>query len=111
CRLVEELAARGRCETVALGPLAPEAVAEYLEARLPGAELPPDAAALLHERTGGNALFVEKVVDGWIEAGLLEPHDGGWTLVAGADDLAALVPDSLRRLVEREVSWLPDDDR
>ena len=94
-----------------LGPLSAEAVGEYVGARLTGAELPLAAAAVLCERTGGNPLFLENVVDGWISSGLVEQRNGDWALFASPDELARIVPDSLRKLVAQDLSRLDDDER
>jgi DNA-binding SARP family transcriptional activator/class 3 adenylate cyclase/predicted ATPase len=109
--VVDELRARHRAAAIELQPLAVDAVHAYVGARLGGTELPLAAARLLRERTGGNPLFLENVVDGWVESGLVEEADDGWRLTATPDQLASTVPDSLRRLVEQELSRLDDEDR
>jgi DNA-binding SARP family transcriptional activator/pimeloyl-ACP methyl ester carboxylesterase/predicted ATPase/type II secretory pathway predicted ATPase ExeA len=110
CTLVEQLRARNRCVGIVLRPLAVEAVRQYVSARITGAELPPEVPRLLRERTGGNPLFLENVVDGWIAAGLVEQRNGTWAVRASGDDLASSVPDSLRKLVEQDLLRLDDED-
>jgi predicted ATPase len=109
--VAQELRLRGLATELGLGALTPSAVVEYLERRLPGGRLPQELASLLHERTGGNPLFLEKVVDSWVESGSVAQTDGSWVLEASIDELSANVPTTLRRLIEHQLERLPATDR
>ena len=57
-----DLEGRGVCRELVLGLLEPADVERYLASAFPGHEFPPDLAAALHARTGGNPLFVAELV-------------------------------------------------
>src|SRR5690606_4926650 len=84
--------------------------AAYLAARFPGLQGPAGLARLLRERTDGNPLFMANVVGAWLDQGLLVEADGRWEVWATLDELAAGVPESLRRLIERQLDRLAPDD-
>lgn len=100
------LNARGRCSELSLAQLSDSAVNEYLASRFPGHSLPAAVAQLLYRRTDGNALFMVGTVDGWLERGLLTVASGRCELSASLEELAAWVPESFVRIVERELDRL-----
>ena len=104
----QELRARGLCDIVTLPPLAVREIDDYLSAQIPGADFTARLAALLHERTSGNALFVGNLVDSWIARGLVAEQDGVWTLTAPMETLERDVPDSLQHLIEKHVAALDE---
>jgi DNA-binding SARP family transcriptional activator/pimeloyl-ACP methyl ester carboxylesterase/predicted ATPase len=107
---VAELVPRGLAAHVVVPALGDEDVGEYLRARVPGADLPPEVERELAARTGGNPLFLEKAVDAWIDDGKVVRDDGRWRLAAGADELARVVPSSVRQLIrQRLLSVAPED--
>ena len=108
---LQELGLRGLATELALETLPADAVREYIASRLSGAELPPQVAGLLYERTGGNPLFMEAVVDAWIDTGRLQRRNGGWALESTMQELAASAPPSLRRLIEHQLDRLDDEDQ
>src|SRR5207253_2631663 len=69
--LAQELCIRGYGVELPLTFLTEQAVGEYLALRFHGAALPAGLARLIHERTDGNPLFMVKLVDSWVAAGLL----------------------------------------
>ena len=109
--VVDELEPRGLCTLIALSPLGDDEVLQYLDARLPGAAVPDEAARILRGRTAGNPLFIEKAVDSWIEQGRVRSVGGGWRLEADAGELAWAVPSSVRQLIRQRLSSVSDDDR
>ncbi len=108
-RLTQELSRRGCCDEVALEPLDPARVAEYLAARLPGS-VPAELAQIVHERTDGNPLFTVSVVDHLIERGWLVERDGRWALAGSARDIALEVPEGIRGMIEGQLEQLSVDD-
>ena len=93
--LASDLSVRGRGVEIRVPPFDEEAVAGYLGSRLEGRRLPPEVPGFLQRRTNGNPLFVEKVVDAWIERE-----------TESTDELIGDIPPSLRELIERQVSEL-----
>jgi DNA-binding SARP family transcriptional activator/predicted ATPase len=102
-RLGQELRGRGLCTEIAVGPLSRNAVEEYVTARV-GADVSPEVAAVLRERTGGNPLFATTLLDSWLEHDLLEedPPD--------LARLASHVPDTVRELIEQMLDQLDPPD-
>jgi tetratricopeptide (TPR) repeat protein len=107
-----ELQRHGQCTELPL-PLLPEAaVATYLATRFPEAHLPAGLARLVHQRTEGHPLFMVTVVEEWVRRGWLVPADGAWTLRGVQADVARLVPESLRQMLEQQLERLsPRDQR
>jgi DNA-binding winged helix-turn-helix (wHTH) protein/tetratricopeptide (TPR) repeat protein len=108
--LQRELRVRGRCAELPLPFLSDDGVRQQLETRLPGGALPPALAGLVHRRTDGNPLFVQCLLDSWLERGTLELSEEGWKLRVEPSSLAEGIPDSLRELIEQDVSRLDADD-
>jgi adenylate cyclase len=91
-----------------LAPLGPEAIRELLGDLLGGDPSLSGLAEKIHERTRGNPLFTEEVVQSLIEAGSLEGTRGAYRLVTPVDALAiptgvhAVLAARIDRLAERE---------
>ncbi len=109
--LMQDLSARGLGEEVVLKLLPQGAVEDYLALRLPSLRHRGPLAGAIHARTEGSPLFMVNVVD-YLES-RIRPG-----LQAGADDIDVLleaigseVPDSLRRLIEKQIDELPPADR
>src|SRR5262249_32491429 len=90
-----------------LDPLDRPALAELLRELLGGPPV-PDLVDLMHERTGGNPLFVEEVVNLLDDAGVLDAVRRGD--VAAARDLSEL-PATLRGLVTARLDGLTRPER
>ena len=74
---------------VTAGPLDGPATAALIASRLPGAEVPAELAAHVYTRTGGLPLVVVEYLRQLVDAGLLVPHWGTWSLdEAGVDGLS-----------------------
>lgn len=108
--LASELAARGRARLVEVGPLSPQEIGAYLDARCDAGRHPEWLPRLLEERTGGNPLFVRCLVDAWLRSGQLGVGAGG-DLAADHASLVADVPESARRLVTALLRELPVSER
>jgi DNA-binding winged helix-turn-helix (wHTH) protein/tetratricopeptide (TPR) repeat protein len=110
--VVQELRVRGLCDAIDLPLLVPEELGEYLGRRFPGGDFTRELAPLLHERTAGNPLFMENVVDSWISHGMIRAHAGRWTVERSLDELESDVPDTLQHLIEKQISELdPEQQR
>jgi class 3 adenylate cyclase len=88
--------------TIGLEPL-PGADAEVLVDELAGGALSAALCQRLVERSEGNPLFLEELLDALIDQGLLQ-RDGS-AAVSGSDELA--VPDSLRGVLAARIDLLP----
>ena len=103
-RLARELQPRGLCTEIAVGPLTLDAVGDYVTARL-RADVSPEVAALLRERTGGNPLFATALLDSWLEHGLLDQATPDLTRLAGH------IPETVVELIEQTLDQLDSADR
>ncbi len=107
----DELKVRGQCREVALARLDETAVGAYLERRFPGAGPPGGLAALIHQRTGGNPLFVTSVADDLERRAVLVERAGGWAFTGGPEAVHIAIPDDVRRLIGHELDRLPAPQR
>src|SRR4030095_12481152 len=91
-----ELMAKQQCEELPLQYLSEEAVARYLSVRFSVNRFPAELAALIHERTEGNPLFMVNAVDYLVAEGSIVEHEGRWKLVAEIERAEVRVPDSIK---------------
>lgn len=97
------------CTHIILEELAPEASAAMIRAVLRQANLPPDFERQVFDKTQGNPLFVEELLNSLIENGLLT-HDGQSYQVTG--DLSQVrVPDTLQDLLMARIDRLEPPSR
>src|SRR5262252_86857 len=108
--LLQELCGRGQAVEVRLELLPAEAVTAYVSGRLGGPVAAP-LAALVLERTEGNALFLVNIVEHLIGQGLIVRREGQWTLQDGAEAKVISLPEGLRQLLVRRLESLPSEAR
>jgi len=106
-----ELQAHGLCNEIPLEYLGEETVAQYLNARFPGNQLPRRLARLVHRRTEGNPLFMVNVVEYLVDERTIENEQGTWTVRGDLSQAELGVPDSVRHLIERQIERLSPDER
>jgi DNA-binding winged helix-turn-helix (wHTH) protein len=106
-----ELVARGLARDVALEFLTTGEVETYLRARFAGHVLPDGFAAFVRDHTDGNPLFMTQVLDHLVAHGALDRSGGRWALTRALGEIAGIVPDSLRQLVDATVERLSVDER
>jgi predicted ATPase/DNA-binding winged helix-turn-helix (wHTH) protein len=109
--IAQELRVRGYCQVMPVSPLAPTEVDEYLARRFPAASFHTELAGVLHARTAGNPLFVEKIVDSWLERGLIRREGDEWVLDTDSRTFETDVPETLHHFIEKQVSELDPDDQ
>lgn len=101
-----DLEMRGKARELAVEFLTEHDVADYLALRLASECVPDGLAALVHQRTDGNPLFVSHVVDFLLARGWLRAADGVWTSDADPRSAADLVPDTLRQMIAATIADL-----
>ncbi len=74
-----------------------------------GADVPRNARARIAEVTEGNPLFVEETLRMLVDAGLLKPADGAWTLTADLSEIS--IPTTIQTLLTARLDHLPDTER
>jgi DNA-binding winged helix-turn-helix (wHTH) protein/tetratricopeptide (TPR) repeat protein len=80
---------------------------EHLSARFGPRGSDPSLADVVFELTGGNPLFVVKLVDAWLQQGLIRREVGGaWRLSSVAAARGAPTPRSILALIEKETECL-----
>jgi len=105
----QELQIHGQCHEQRLAFLSPDAVRDYLAARLPG--LPDALAARIHARTDGSPLFMISAIEYLLAQGLLVRDGDRWRLREDRVEIDIVVPDSLREMIERRIERLSLDDQ
>lgn len=106
--LARDIGGRGHGVELRLSPLERAESQAYLRHRLAGGDLTPELVQGLHERTDGHPLFLSNVVDVALRAGAITRVNGHWAL---ADEALSLVPDDLRKIIDRQVESLDTEDR
>jgi DNA-binding winged helix-turn-helix (wHTH) protein len=104
--VVLDLQRHGLATEIPLRGLSAEAVATYLAARFPQQHFPGTLAGWMHQRTEGNPLFLVTLVQALLAQGLLQEHEGRWTLHADLATLTGEVPASLRHVLEQQIARL-----
>lgn len=104
-----DLQARDLCREVALDYLTEAEIAEYLDARFPDHRLPASLAQMIHRQTDGNPLFMVSVTEFLVGRGWLSRVDEHWQLTVPLADVAGVVPDSLKQMIERQIDELPGE--
>ena len=102
----QDLLAKQQCEELSLDYLSEDAVAQYLAVRFPANRFSADVAALIHERTEGNPLFMVNTIDYLVTEKLIEEHEDSWQMTAGIDKVKFVVPDSVRHVIEKQLDHL-----
>ncbi|WP_089941885.1 ATP-binding protein [Candidatus Entotheonella palauensis] len=104
--LLQKRQALGQEHDVRLTPLTVESIHRFLEYRLQGS-VDEDFAAVIHERSDGNPLFLERLVDYVMQHEMLIDIHGQWQLMD--NDLAAqALPHGVRQLLRQQIAQLPD---
>jgi DNA-binding winged helix-turn-helix (wHTH) protein/predicted ATPase len=104
--VVQDLLRHGHATDLPLTLLSAEAVAAYLAARFPLRQFPSALAPWLHRRTDGHPLFLVTLVQALVERGALHEHDACWTVQGDIEALALEMPESLRQLLEQQITRL-----
>jgi predicted ATPase len=105
-----DLQGRGACRELAPGLLDPADVGRYMDFAFPGHEFPPDLAATVHARTGGNPLFIAELVRYLRDRGVIGRAGNRWALAHPVPD-ASEMPESIRGLIRRKLDQLDSPGR
>jgi predicted ATPase len=106
-----ELETRGLCREIPLEFLVPPDVEQYLALRFPGHSFPKELAAVVHQRTSGNPLFLVALLQDLCDRGVIVAGEGHWALAQAVPDLQRELPASIRGLIKRKLDRLDDTDQ
>ena len=109
--ILRELEAHQQCLNLELGPLEDADIAEYLARRFPGHGFAEGLAPWLLRRTGGNPLFMAKVLDHLCDHGLVLHRDRRWILDAPLEEAARIVPPTVGQIIERQLDRCEPGER
>jgi tetratricopeptide (TPR) repeat protein len=94
----------GVAEKVALEGLKRGETRQFLGRLLETEDIPEDLVEVIQERTSGNPYFIEELVKGLVEQGIIDPKDRRWTTRSRLKDLA--LPSSVKDVITRRLSKL-----
>jgi predicted ATPase len=106
-----ELQGRGVCHEIALPYLSRDDLDRYLALAFTEHQFPEEFAAAVHDRTGGNPLFMVDLLRYLRDRGVLATEQGRWAVVQPLPDLRRDLPESVRSMVRRKVDQLGEADR
>lgn len=109
--LTQELQLHNRCRSLPLPFLTAEGVETYLSQRFPG--IPSRTLSrTFYQRTEGNPLFLVSMANDLIARNILTQEEATWSLRTEETAIAAHVPTSLKRMIERHIERLsPEQQR
>src|SRR5262249_47938505 len=107
----QDLQARGVCREVALELLVRRDVERYLALEFPEHRFPQDVAALIHDKTEGNPLFMVDLLRHLRDRQVLAQEQGRWVLAQSLPDLQRELPESVKSMIERKIGQLGEADR
>ncbi len=84
-------------------------VETYLSERFAHSPFVGDLAWTVHERTGGNALFMANLVDALVTQRVVLREGEQWRLTADVGQVG--IPDSVQQLIHRQVERLPEEEQ
>jgi predicted ATPase len=106
-----ELQGRGVCHEIALPYLCRDDLDRYLTLAFVEHQFPEEFAVAVHDRTGGNPLFMVDLLRYLRDRGVLAADQGRWAVVQPLPDLRRDLPESVRSMVRRKVDQLGEADR
>jgi predicted ATPase len=109
--LAHGLKIRGQCRVVRPDLLSSDAVHSIIGGTLPGIALDPTLVQTVHQRTGGNPLFVLALVDHWKTTSAVVLQADGWRAVADFDELGKGVPESLTAMIHQKMDTLSPEEQ
>src|SRR5262249_21314056 len=104
--LKQDLLAHRLCDEVCLEGLEESDIAAFLEWKFTGSNLPSELAPLVLRNSGGNALFMTALVQELVSRKIVAFDDGSWRVTESLDDIAQIIPETLRQMIEVQFGLL-----
>jgi class 3 adenylate cyclase/tetratricopeptide (TPR) repeat protein len=101
---VHSLGERGHFSRVALRHLPPEESAAMAEGVLNTSSLPAELCTLVTSKTEGNPFYIEELTRSLLESGVLQRHNGGYSLERPIDQIQ--VPDTIQEVILSRIDRL-----
>jgi tetratricopeptide (TPR) repeat protein len=102
---------RDACRTMELDVLTPEDIDAYLGRQFPANNFPPTFAAVVHERTEGNPLFMRDMLGFLLDRRILTERDGVWLLARDVVDIRTMIPDNTQSMIRLKTDQFDETDR
>jgi tetratricopeptide (TPR) repeat protein len=109
--ILTELRQHGQCTELALASLSVAAVTAYLCQRFSSTRLAAILARVLHPRTNGNPLFLIAMADELVRQQVVAKDLDGWEMRAEVGTITAVVPSTLRALIEHQLAHCSPEDQ
>ncbi len=106
-----DLRIHGLCSELALDPLSPQAVRDYLTVRFGDTKLAEIMGGEVFQRTQGQPLFLVSMIDFWVAEGAIRETEAGWRMEAGDAIFQRAIPRDLRVMIARQIDRLPADQQ
>jgi DNA-binding winged helix-turn-helix (wHTH) protein/tetratricopeptide (TPR) repeat protein len=104
--LAHGLKIRGQCCIVRPDLLSVQGVQCLIHSALPGVAADQNLVGMVHQRTGGNPLFVLALVDHWKATAAVVPESGMWRAAADYAQMGKSVPESLTAMIHQNLETL-----
>jgi DNA-binding winged helix-turn-helix (wHTH) protein len=109
--LKQDLQLRHLCQEIAIERLEESDVAEYVTKEFVDNSFPSGLAELIHDNSGGNALFMVAIVRDMVERGLIVEDRGKWTLTAPLQEIYPGIPETLQQMLETQFEQLSAEEQ
>lgn len=109
--LKRELQMQRLCTDLPLEYLTEDAVEKFIAGMFPGQSFTTRLAALIHQRTEGNPMFMVNAVDYLIDRQIIVQQQGQWQLQVELDEVELGVPENIRYLIEKQIERLDNEER
>jgi predicted ATPase/GTPase SAR1 family protein len=106
-----DLLARGLCREITPSFLDEAAIERYITLQFPEHSFPEGLAALIHQRTEGNPLFMSDVLRDLRRRQIIQQKENRWVIGDRLSAIARQLPESVRSLIQRKLDALDDIDR
>ncbi len=109
--MMHELHGHDLCHELRLADLREADVAQYLTLRFATPHWAPQVAQVLHQRSGGNPLFLSQIVNELVAHRMVTQTNEHWSIQGELATIATSLPDTIRHLVARQSERLCPEEQ
>lgn len=110
-QMARDLAVRKYCGEIELRPLPTPAISELLAGGPDGVPASEEFTKFIQDRSGGNPLFIELILEFLQQHGFAERANQRWRALAPINEPTIVTPPTLRRILEAKIDAMPDEAR